>query len=601
MQKNKGGKGLSQIHLHQALEVIFETFIAAQKPNALDGIEIRLGDKVKRVNLKVPLATIIGDAQGHDQLCGRFCHYGIGVKRLCRTCDVPPREASNPHFKCKRIKMSEIFALIEANDGRALDAISQHNYRSAFADICFGGDEFGLFSACCTEMLHALESGMVAYSLSILYNEMTDTELVELDKLVQYFTKLARQNGTSSRSRFPRFWFKDGVTSLSNVTANTKVGMMFAIVLAALTEEGRDFLVTKLGSSKRYLDLVEAFQLLLSFWAWMKRPTYWKRKDKKAKLRAREKIKTMMSKMNTLWPRTDGQGWDITKFHELLHIPDDLHRFGAHQNVHSGPQEHNHIELSKNPAQRTQKRQKTLHEQVGERVCDHYIVETAYAKINRTYDMVNDSDDDSATLLESTKNGSSFTVRGDATNDGVTVKWGTRKDTLQYLLDPVLADYLWKTYFLKQEDPDFVLECTTTYKRGDKVFRAHPNYQSEGPWYDWVKVEWSDNDSSDGSEDTSGSSIDSSITPARLYCFVKNLEGGLEAIIHSCENRKEHSVFTHEWGMEHYRHKKQIKGPVLRNISVHALEGHTMILPILRDNNTRMMEVLTLEEWGNQF
>ena len=56
-----------------------------------------------------------------------------------------------------------------------------------------------------------------------------------------------------------------------------------------------------------------------------------------------------------LFPRSTGSQWNIPKFHDQLHIPYNVYLFGAHQNVHTGPTEHNHIIHSKQPIKVTQK------------------------------------------------------------------------------------------------------------------------------------------------------------------------------------------------------------------------------------------------------
>ena len=30
----------------------------------------------------------------------------------------------------------------------------------------------------------------------------------------------------------------------------------------------------------------------------------------------------------------------------------------------------------------------------------------------------------------------------------------------------------------------------TEHKRGETIFRGHPNYHGEGPWRDWVLIDW---------------------------------------------------------------------------------------------------------------
>ena len=65
----------------------------------------------------------------------------------------------------------------------------------------------------------------------------------------------------------------------------------------------------------------------------------------------------MLNQIVSLWPRTEGQGWDIPKFHEQLYISDDILQNGALSGSHSGPLEHSHIHLVKNQVRRLKKKE----------------------------------------------------------------------------------------------------------------------------------------------------------------------------------------------------------------------------------------------------
>jgi hypothetical protein len=67
---------------------------------------------------------------------------------------------------------------------------------------------------------------------------------------------------------FPRLLFPDGVSSITNISAGTKVGILFAIVIAALTKDGRNVLLNDAKLiTNRYSNMIEAFELLLCYWA----------------------------------------------------------------------------------------------------------------------------------------------------------------------------------------------------------------------------------------------------------------------------------------------------------------------------------------------
>ncbi len=72
---------------------------------------------------------------------------------------------------------------------------------------------------------------------------------------------------------------------------------MFTIVVVLLQVEGIKLFTRVLGSLKRLNDMRQVFQMLLSYWAWLKRDTYWKRGDKVAKEAARKTIRAMLAEL----------------------------------------------------------------------------------------------------------------------------------------------------------------------------------------------------------------------------------------------------------------------------------------------------------------
>jgi hypothetical protein len=183
----------------------------------------------------------------------------------------------------------------------------------------------------------------------------------------------------------PRLLWKDGVTSLTDLSAKLKVDIMFTLVVVSLQEEGSKFFTLVLGSSQRVNEMRHVFQMLLLYWAWLKRDSYWKRGNKDAKESARTAIRVMLRELIRLWPRVRGQGWEKAKIHEQLHVPDDIERNGAPQGSHRGPTEHNHIRLVKPPAKGTQQQAEVFDRQLGQRVSDAYIVDMAYARMSSKY------------------------------------------------------------------------------------------------------------------------------------------------------------------------------------------------------------------------
>ena len=58
------GNDLKYSRLHAVFGTILKSFIDAQAENALNNVTIKFGQKIKKVNLKLPCFYIIGDMQG---------------------------------------------------------------------------------------------------------------------------------------------------------------------------------------------------------------------------------------------------------------------------------------------------------------------------------------------------------------------------------------------------------------------------------------------------------------------------------------------------------------------------------------------------------
>ena len=67
--------------------------------------------------------------------------------------------------------------------------------------------------------------------------------------------------------------------------------------------------------------------------------------------------------------------------HEQEHVAENIALFGAHRNVHTGSQEHNHIENVKRPSKCSQKCKAVFDLQISERLVDCLIIDHTYMNI----------------------------------------------------------------------------------------------------------------------------------------------------------------------------------------------------------------------------
>ena len=110
----------------------------------------------------------------------------------------------------------------------------------------------------------------------------------------------------SHMSTFPRLLSKDGLTNISDISAGTKMGILFAFVVAAQTVAGHKVLHKQKETSEMYVIMINAFEMLLCYWAWLKKDEYWDCNDKDALRTAKEAISMTTKKLKILFPQTMG-------------------------------------------------------------------------------------------------------------------------------------------------------------------------------------------------------------------------------------------------------------------------------------------------------
>ena len=138
---------------------------------------------------------------------------------------------------------------------------------------------------------------------------------------------------------------------MTELKADDKVGIIFCVIFAALQAEGKEILMKYASLDNiTYRNILYVFELMLCYRAWLKKETYWHVDNDNALLKAEQAIETLLKEIITLIPRSTGNNWDIVKIHEQLHVALNILLFGAHRNVHTGPQKHKHIQNTKKPS-----------------------------------------------------------------------------------------------------------------------------------------------------------------------------------------------------------------------------------------------------------
>ena len=613
--------------LHAIFRTVLKLFIDAQNSGLLDNITVTLGGVERVVNLRIPCVFIIGDMQGGDKICCSSAGYSNKMSRLCRKCNVQGDQSGDPFVECKRMSMLKILELVDSNNVEALKAINQYNVHSAWFDVGYGGCRFGIFSAACpVEALHALENGLMPDVIKVLFvEEMSPALLKRLDGLAKALHRVARQRYLTSGSEplMPRLRWSDGISSLTDLEAKYKVGIMLTVVVLTLQDDGYQLFIEVLGSAARVAKMRQVFQMILCYWSWLKKDKYWKRGDKEAKHVARSAIQTMLSELMNLWPRKKGNGWEKAKFHEQLHVPDDIERNGAPQGWHSGPTENNHIASVKNYASQTNRRRETLDAQIGSRNAESFIINTAFEKMTTGLSCQAQSIDEKI-ITGSTPTASKaiiYVYKEKRVMEVGDPKWlGINHGAVH----PWMVLFL-KSYFVTKDSKNChdgtsriahaCVRLFTEYTRGGHIFRANPNYRQNGPWYDWAMFRWSKEGTRSKNRSIEDSCVhygddnvikdDFTYAPGLILGFLQENDINLSdidntrVIVLCCDSiYSKSSVFSTHWKILY--NDKACTKPMIRLVSPESIVRHCLMIPENNDWNG-YHEIWTRERWAGEF
>ena len=573
---------------HKQMDLILDSLWHAQQPGSwAENYCLILGQKKKNVHIMFPIGPVICDAQGGDELCGRIGYFGEHAVRICRTCDAAPLDCGDPNIPCNRVCMSEVSDAFYADDDQKLRRLYSHKVENAFWRMNMGNDPFGILSLCNTEILHAAKNGYIQHFLIDQFHSLGKRSCTKIDDIVFQLSSLPRQHGAEV---FSRLRFKDGITNLTNVTAECKHSILKVFLMALVTERGRKFMVKKSNGVSGWLRLVEVIEMILSFLEWASSDTFWEICDENGistcavgEAAAEASLKQMMQGLSDLAPRSKGMGWNITKVHEIKHIAHDISRFGSPSNTHTGPTEHHHIVHAKKPSKTCRKDRFLFDKSVGDRYVDNLIINTC----RRAFECVpttklstepTNCSDVSVSSRGSTRGTLCFWKEAteECTNIEHQQEWHTRSLSVPFLEDDVMdcVAHTVSNHVIPGGEAVCV-HAFTEHHRFGVSFRAHSNYQGDGPWQDWVRIRW------EGLGDI----------PAMILCFFEWNNETL-AVVHSAEMPSEnYSVLVKECSME----------PELVVVPTSAFVRHTFVFPHATIEDGLMFEFVPVEEWPEKF
>ena len=537
-----------------------------------------------------------------------------------------------------------------------------------YSQIEFGLDPRGVWGANPTDLMHAFQSGIVMYIVKMTIDPLTTRLKMELDNLVD---RLFGHLRSSEKGEYPRLNFSKGFSKLSNLTSDEWPGKLFVLLIAArdpegqkifstifsdkdlplkftddvavmeqaaryqassrtLDKEARELIAgqprpakptktkTRQGDGTRlefalrkcgYNDFLHLAEAMLCFHSWYKRGPHTDL-DKEGLENLHQSMCRLIAMIKYYMPRKAGNGWNLQKLHDLMHLAENMGRFASCRNFDCGPLESALRYWAKLPAATSQMRGYYLFsEQVGNRwyefqylgkarrengitgVRDQYLhtfqpqLDPAAPPTHAPAAQVcGSSCTVHATPLPRTENvpteefyrpyppckwsGSDTRRKGHVMPNSAVLSYlrkyqylDRRKNNNAPLLQPSTRTNGLKTWLLHTEAKLHLLPDSESPNKEETTIRCHPNYQNAGPFYDWVIIKY-EMDPAERRRKQSAikhtTQYKPDCVPAKVLAFAEDPEtGGIVAIVHPCDFRKPHlansndSVITEQW-FPHY-------------------------------------------------
>lgn len=529
------------------------------------------------VDIVTCVLYIIQDMQEGDMLCGRFGPHTSLIQRQCRACNIGYFELNDPYVECRYLYAAPMQDIARLPDARQRQRWSQHRLENVYNNVELGDPTRGIFGATPVDTLHGYRKGMIEVVINRVLDNISPKKKAALDHLAVSFHKSHRQ---TCRKNFPKTEFACGVSSVTKKSAAELAGLLFMFVILVQYDVGWAIVSASLEKQQTDLaDILELFEAMLCFDAWLNKPTYWILDDTKEESKASmlESLRQLMTMcVDRILPRRDKpkdeNPWNFPKFHELLHLGDDMERYGASINFSAQRPESLLIPAAKLPGKRAQKRHdgSSYEIQSAQRLADTHIINTMYIKIFGSGLWQEDDKSSAGTISESTGRATFMDLT--RSDNKFHVSWSSTTSATKLTVSPNLLSFLCDNFGDK-------VRCATEYKREEYTFRCHPSFQSDGCIYDWMKVIF------DGDPPTS--------YPCRLAMVVimDNPADPYRLVVQSATERTyKDSTLLKEWTFS----------PEFYIISPESIERPCFVI-MISPTDDKILEALPYDEWPSKF
>ena len=575
-------RGANIRHYHAQLATVLETFRTAGP--RLKNVVLPVGPTQSMVvDVITCVLFIIQDMQEGDMLCGRYGSHTSGIQRHCRACDVAFNDLDDPFVQCKYLYCQPMDAIATGDCEEQRKRWSQHRLNNTYNSICFADPDRGIFGATPVETMHAYRKGVIEVVTHLVLENVPAGKKAALDALAIRFHSSHRQ---THRKVYPSTDFSNGITNLTKISASERLGLVFLFVILAQYDIGwnilNDCLEKRVNTNLK--EVLHVFEAMLCFDAWLNQTSYWTLDhEMEAMKTSQQSIQRFMTMCKQLIPCAHKDRWKFPKFHELLHIVDDIQRFGAPTNFCAQRPESLLIIAAKRPGRRAQKRHhgSAYELQAAQRLSESILIQFTCQRLatgeSASNEQLNADPPMSCDLQmsnhidEGTGNATFGLIQRHVLTGSIEVTWRTTTKIELMTIPTTLVQYLCKEF-------GNYVEMATEYVRDKYVFRCHPSYQSSGAIYDWMNVVFEEG-----------------TYPSKLMAVVvksSNHGEGLHLVVQSASRRTHvDSVLFREWDFSEDYY----------TITPDSIESPVFVISIQDEKSNKILETLSYEDWPSQF
>jgi hypothetical protein len=398
---------------------------------------LMFGGKFYMIRIRPYILCVLGDTPGQNTLAGKM--KGPKAKRLCRYCNIPKAELSNPWFNGKLTTRLQVMNM--QGDPERLRALSYKKVDNAWRHLDFGGCQYGIHGCVPGEIVHALQHGIMPMVTDGLFftkaltapvrdknrrkkakelkaasaveePSINDKDVVlkdipeeEIQKKEQNKKKLlkngvfggqlglevchisrrlGREGQHQSDRDLPPINFALGITTRSKTTASEQQGIAFltTLILCSTYALNKGGIGEKIGEQKMagYINILEQLICLEE----LLKTTRQKGIRRSHIPALRYYTCVLLDTIKQVVDRQQGDGFDTIKFHLLVHMIDlDVRRYASPANISGSAGECQFKDNFKLQASTTQMRALLLDQQLYERRYQHMFITRCSQRVGR--------------------------------------------------------------------------------------------------------------------------------------------------------------------------------------------------------------------------